>query len=72
MFVDHQAAEIERLKQQQTENIERGFGEVILRLEAKRDQLKGDFEQKYDEELNNFLQKQEMISSNAQEIDNID
>ena len=72
MFVEHQTGEIERLKHQQTENIDRGFGEVIARLEAKRDSLKAEFEAKYDEELEKFIVKQEMIASNTVEIDNID
>jgi len=72
MFIDMQAGEIERLRQQQLENIDKGFGEVIARLEAKRDSLKQDFEAKYDEELQRFLMKQEMIETNQIEIENID
>ncbi len=57
---------------QQVENIMKGFGEVIARLEMKRDQLKDEFEAKYDDELQKFLIKQEMIHNNSEEIENID
>lgn len=50
----------------------KGFGEVIARLELKRDQLKEEFEAKYDDELQKFLMKQEMIHNNSEEIENID
>ena len=43
-----------------------------MRLQAKRDSLKSEFEAKYDEELQKFVSKQEMIASNSEEIENID
>lgn len=61
MFIEHQTGEVDRLKRQQVENIDKGFGEVIARLEAKRDTLKSEFEAKYDDELTKFISKQEMI-----------
>lgn len=61
MFIEHQTSEVDRLKSQQLENIDKGFGEVIARLEAKRDTLKSEFEVKYDEELTKFISKQDMI-----------
>jgi type I site-specific restriction endonuclease len=53
-------------------NIDKGFGEVISRLELKRDTLKGEFSDKYDEELMKFISKQEMIGTNSKEIEDID
>ena len=50
-FIDHQANEIIRLKTQQLANIDRGFDEVIARLEQKRDFLKHEFDKKYEDEL---------------------
>jgi len=49
------------MKQHQIENIEKGFGEVISRLEVKRDALKAEFSARYDEELSRFVSKIEMI-----------
>jgi hypothetical protein len=37
IYIDNQTVEIQKLKSQQIENIEKGFNDVILRLQNKRD-----------------------------------
>lgn len=60
-----------KLKTLQLQNIERGFNEVILRLQNKRDQLKAEFTARYDEENSRFFAKVEQIDNNARDIDSI-
>ena len=54
------------------ENIETGFAEVIKKLEEKRDQLKNDFTQKYENEAAKFSFKVEILDQNSVEITNIE
>lgn len=42
--------EITRQKEQQQRNIDKGFGELIQKLEEKRDELKNEFASKYQQE----------------------
>lgn len=60
-YIEHKMNEIERMKEQQIYFIEYGFGEVIKKLEEKRDQLKKEFVAKYDAEGVRFNQKLEIL-----------
>ncbi|CDW81240.1 kelch motif family protein [Stylonychia lemnae] len=50
LFLRSKLNEIEKLKEIQLKNIDRGFEELIRRLEEKKSNLKNDFVQKYDRE----------------------
>ena len=54
-YVCHVKEELSRLREQQMRNIDKGFGELIQRLEEKRDELKQDFAGKYLAEENKVL-----------------
>lgn len=56
----------------QISNIDQGFSEVIKKLEEKRDQLKFDFNLKYEQEAAKFTFKFDIVESNAAEIANIE
>ena len=60
-FVGHKRDEVLRMKEQQLAYIEYGFGEVIKKLEERRDQLKIDFANRYDEEEAIFNKKLEVL-----------
>lgn len=47
-FVEHRRDEVLRMKEQQIYFIEYGFGEVIKKLEEKKEQLKVEFSARYD------------------------
>lgn len=42
-YIVHQREEVQRLKDQQMKNIDKGFADLIRKLEEKRDELKADF-----------------------------
>lgn len=46
-YIQHIKEEILRLKDQQLRNIDKGFGDLIRKLEEKREELKGEFANKY-------------------------
>ena len=71
-FIDHMRDEVGRIKEQQLSNIDKGFGEVIQKLEQKRDQLKEDFTTKYHQEHIKFEQKSKILEQNNFEITNIE
>ena len=54
-LITHVREEILRLKEQQLRNIDKGFGDLIRRLEEKRDELKNEFAGKYVGEENKLL-----------------
>ncbi len=56
-YVAHVQEELIWLKEQQMKNIDKGFGELIKRLEEKRDELKNEFSNKYLIEENKILSK---------------
>ena len=63
---------MERLRNQQIKYIDEGFGEVIRRLEEKREQLKVDFGAKYDKEAGKFTKKMELLDLFQNDINNIE
>ena len=60
------------MRTQQIKFIDEGFGEVIRRLEEKRDQLKVDFGAKYNKEAAKFNQKMELLNLFQNDIENIE
>lgn len=56
-YITHIREEVARLKEQQLRNIDKGFGDLIKRLEEKRDELKSEFSTKYLNEENKVLSK---------------
>jgi len=56
-FIEHIKQEIQRLNEQQSRNIDKGFNELILKLQERRDELKQAFAEKYIAEENKVLGK---------------
>ena len=56
-YVLHIKEEIVRLKDQQLRNIDKGFSDLIKKLEEKREELKNEFSNKYLIEENKILGK---------------
>ena len=60
-YIQHIKEEVFRLKEQQLRNIDKGFGDLIKKLEDKRDELKTEFSNKYLTEENKVLSKTQML-----------
>ena len=60
-LVSHVREEILRLKDTQLRNIDKGFGDLIRRLEEKRDELKSEFSGKYVGEENKLLSRAQIM-----------
>ena len=71
-YVVHIKEEIGRLKEQQLRNIDKGFGDLIKKLEEKKEELKNEFSSKYLIEENNVLGKTQLLDQNTEEIANIE
>ena len=71
-YVSYVREEIVRLKEQQFRNIDKGFSELIKRLEDKREELKKDFAQKYVNEEQHIGGKLQALDQNAEEIQHIE
>lgn len=71
-YIQHIKEEVMRLKEQQLRNIDKGFGDLIKKLEEKRDELKNEFSNKYLLEENKILSKNQMMDQNTEEIQNIE
>lgn len=56
-YITHIKEEVLRLKEQQLRNIDKGFGDLIKKLEEKREELKNEFSNKYLIEENKVLSK---------------
>ena len=56
-YITHIKEEVLRLKEQQLRNIDKGFGDLIKKLEEKREELKNEFSNKYLLEENKVLSK---------------
>lgn len=56
-YIIHIKEEVLRLKEQQLRNIDKGFGDLIKKLEEKREELKNEFSNKYLSEENKILSK---------------
>lgn len=56
-LVTHVREEVLRLKENQLKNIDKGFGDLIHRLEEKREELKSEFAAKYIGEENKILSR---------------
>lgn len=56
-YIQHIKEEVLRLKDQQLRNIDKGFGDLIKKLEEKREELKTEFSNKYLVEENKVLSK---------------
>lgn len=71
-YITHIKEEILRLKDQQLRNIDKGFADLIKKLEEKRDELKNEFSNKYLAEENKVLVKTQSLDQNQEEIGNIE
>jgi len=60
-YVTHVHEEVARLKDQQLKNIDKGFSDLIKKLEEKRDELKQEFASKYLLEENRVLSKAQTL-----------
>jgi hypothetical protein len=60
-YITHIKEEVLRLKDQQLRNIDKGFGDLIKKLEEKREELKNEFSNKYLLEENKILSKTQML-----------
>lgn len=52
-------------------NIDRGFSELIKKLEEKKSELKNEFEKRFRSEEQRLLTKMSLVASNFDEIQNI-
>lgn len=71
-FIEHIKQEIQRLNDTQARNIEKGFNELIAKLQERRDELKAAFEEKYILEENKVLSKNQILDQNTDEIASIE
>jgi predicted CopG family antitoxin len=60
-LITHVREEVLRLKDQQLKNIDKGFSDLIRRLEEKRDELKSEFSGKYVGEENKLLSRAQVL-----------
>jgi predicted CopG family antitoxin len=60
-LITHVREEVLRLKDQQLKNIDKGFSDLIRRLEEKRDELKSEFSGKYLGEENKLLSRAQVL-----------
>jgi len=56
-FIEHIKQEIQRLNDQQARNIDKGFNDLISKLQDRRDELKQQFAEKYIAEEQKVLSK---------------
>lgn len=71
-FVEHIKQEIQRLNELQARNIDKGFNELIQKLQERRDELKQTFAEKYITEENKVLSKNQILDQNTDEIASIE
>ena len=71
-FIEHIKQEIQRLNEQQARNIDKGFNELIQKLQERRDELKQSFAEKYIQEENKVLSKNQILDQNTDEIASIE
>ena len=60
-FIEHIKQEIQRLNEAQARNIDKGFNELIQKLQERRDELKQQFAEKYIAEENKVLSKNQIL-----------
>ncbi len=53
-------------------NIDKGFYDLIKKLEDKKTEIKFEFEKRYKKEEQKFMTKMSLINSNLEEIKNIE
>ena len=70
-LLDQTREEIQRQKQHQIKNIDKGFDDLFKKLEEKKIELKNDFEKRYRAEEQRMITKMSLIASNFEEISNI-
>ena len=71
-YVQHVSGNLARLKQQQIENVDKGFDEIIKKMQDKRELLKKDFEERYSSTDAVYLEKENTLVQNASEVTNIE
>ena len=64
--------ELERLMEIQMNNINDGFAELQRKLEEKKADIMQEFERKYKREEQRLMNKDKIVSSNQEEIKNIE
>tara|TARA_B110000285_G_scaffold215066_1_gene261045 strand:- start:440 stop:664 length:225 start_codon:yes stop_codon:yes gene_type:complete len=60
-FIEHIKQEIQRLNDQQARNIDKGFNDLISKLQDRRDELKQQFAEKYIAEEQKVLSKNQIL-----------
>jgi hypothetical protein len=71
-FIEHIKQEIQRLNDQQARNIDKGFNDLISKLQDRRDELKQQFAEKYIAEEQKVLSKNLILDQNTDEIASIE
>lgn len=71
-FIEHIKQEIQRLNDQQARNIDKGFNDLISKLQDRRDELKQQFAEKYIAEEQKVLSKNQILDQNTDEIASIE
>ena len=64
--------ELERLMEIQLNNISDGFAELQRKIEEKKQDIIQEFERKYKREEQRLMNKEKIVSSNQEEIKNIE
>ena len=64
--------ELSKLKQQQMQNIDKGFMELMKKLEDKKQEIMIEFEKRYKKEEQKFMTKTSLVDTNSEEIKGIE
>lgn len=64
--------ELSKLKQQQMQNIDKGFMELMKKLEDKKQEIMLEFEKRYKKEEQKFMTKTSLVDTNSEEIKGIE
>jgi hypothetical protein len=71
-LIDQVKDELSKLKQQQMQNIDKGFMELMKKLEDKKQEIMLEFEKRYKKEEQKFMTKTSLVDTNNEEIKGIE
>ena len=71
-LIDQVKDELSKLKQQQMQNIDKGFLELMKKLEDKKQEIMLEFEKRYKKEEQKFMTKTSLVDTNSEEIKGIE
>lgn len=71
-LIDQVKDELSKLKQQQMQNIDKGFMELMKKLEDKKQEIMLEFEKRYKKEEQKFMTKTSLVDTNSEEIKGIE